>query len=195
MNAALELYNDEDFEIIEGVKFMSPAANLSHGGIITRLCMGIGGYCEEHNDCGRIFVDDIDVHLPDGNCFKPDFTVVLKENAKILNWKGNINGVPDMVVEVLSKSTMKKDLTIKKDVYERNGVKVYWIVNPFVKSVTVYLLRDGKYILDDEYIYFDDEEFAQLDDKEKAEVKFEVPVHLFEGLNLKLEYLFKWCSW
>jgi len=192
LNAALY---DEDYEIIEGVKIMSPAANLNHNGIIGRLYLALGNYCLDNNNCGYVFSDSIDVHLPDGNYFKPDFTVVLKENAKILNWKGNINGVPDMVVEVLSKSTMKKDLTIKKDVYERNGVKVYWIVNPFVKSVTVYLLRDGKYVLDDEYIYFDDEEFAQLDDREKAEVKFEVPVHLFEGLTVKLDYLFKWCAW
>ncbi len=191
-NLAIELY-DEDFEIIEGEKFMSPAANTGHNGIIMRLCMSIGGHCEENNDCGYIFSDSVDVHLPDGNIFRPDFTVVLKENEKILDWKGNINGVPDMVVEVLSKSTMKRDLTIKKDIYERNGVKVYWIVNPFVKSVTVYLLKDGKYFLDDEYIYFDDAEYSRLNDREKAEVKFEVPVHLFEGFNIKLAYIFKWC--
>ena len=192
MNAALKLY-DEDFEIIEGVKFMSPAANLRHNGIIIQLCMSIGGYCEDHDDCGYIFSDSIDVHLPDGSYFKPDFTVVKKENEKILDWRGNINGVPDMVVEVLSKSTLKRDLTVKKDVYERNGVKVYWIIDPWKKSVTVYLLRDGKYFLDDEYIYFDDAEFARLYYREKAEVKFEVPVHLFENFSIKLAYIFKWC--
>ena len=191
-NLAFELY-DEDFEMIGGEKFMSPAANLSHSKIISRLCMVIGNHCEENDDCGEIFTDNVDVHLPDGNWVKPDFTVVLKENEKILDWKGNINGVPDMVVEVLSKSTMKRDLTIKKDIYERNGVKVYWIVNPFVKSVTIYLLKDGKYFLDDEYIYFDDAEYSQLNDREKAEVKFEVPVHLFENFNIKLAYIFKWC--
>ena len=183
----------KDFEIIEGVKIMSPAANLGHSGIIMRLCMIIGSYCEENEDCGQFFADDIDVHLPDGNVFRPDFTVVLKENEHILNWKGDINGTPDMVVEVLSKSTKKRDMTVKKDVYEKNGVKEYWIVDPWAKSVSVYLLRDGKYFLDNEYIYFDETEFARLDDREKAEVKFEVPVHLFEGLSIKLAYLFKWC--
>ena len=54
---------------------------------------------------------------------------------------------------------------------------------------------DRNVTLDDEYIYFDDEEFAQLDDKEKAEVKFEVPVHLFENFSVKLAYIFKWCTW
>lgn len=192
LDAVYDLY-DESYEIIEGEKIMSPAANLSHSKIISRLCIAIGNYCEENGDCGEVFTDNIDVHLPDGNWFKPDFTVVLRKNEKILDWKGNINGVPDMVVEVLSKSTMKRDLTIKKDIYERNGVKIYWIVNPFVKSVTVYILNDGKYQLDDEYIYFDDKEFSGLEDREKSEVKFEVPVHLFENFNIKLAYIFKWC--
>lgn len=191
LNAALNFY-DESYEIIEGVKFMSPAANLGHSGIIMRLCLLIGNYCED-NDCGYVFSDDVDVHLPDGNYFKPDFTVVKKENEKILDWKGNINGVPDMVVEVLSKSTRKRDLTIKKDIYERNGVGVYWIIDPWIKSVTVYNLRDGKYELDDEYIYFDEKEFGRLEEYEKAEVKFEVPITIFDGLTMKLAYLFKWC--
>ena len=190
MNAALY---DESYEIIEGVKFMSPAANLGHNGIIMRLSIFIGSYCESHDDCGFVFSDSIDVHLLDGNVFRPDFTVVTKENEKIIDWKGNINGVPDMVVEVLSKSTRKRDLTIKKDIYEKNGVKVYWIVDPFIKSVTIYNLRDGKYDFDDEYIYFDDKEFSQLEEYEKAEVKFEVPVTIFGDLKIKLAYIFKWC--
>lgn len=193
LNAALDFY-DENFEIIEGEKIMSPAANLGHSKIIMRLGNFIDSYCEENNDCGFVFVDNVDVHFPDGNFFKPDLTVVLRENEKILDWKGDINGVPDMVAEVLSKSTLKRDLTVKKNVYEKNGVKIYWIIDPWKKSVSVYLLRDGKYFLDDEYIFFDDEEFARLNDSEKAEVKFEVPVHLFEGLNVKLSYIFKWCQ-
>ena len=194
LNAAFDFY-DESYEIIEGVKFMSPAANLGHNGIIGRLYLLIGNYCED-NDCGYVFSDNIDLHLPDGNYFKPDFTVVKKENEKILDWKGNINGVPDMVVEVLSKSTKNRDLTIKKDIYERNGVGVYWIVDPWIKGVTVYNLRDGKYELDDEYIYFDDKEYSRLEDYEKAEVKFEVPITIFgDDLTIKLAYLFKWCPW
>ncbi len=192
MNTAVKLY-DEDFEIIEGKKIMSPAANMSHHGIIMRLVLGIGGYCEEHDDCGYVFADSIDLHLPDGNLFKPDFTLVLKENENIIDWKGSINGVPDMVAEVLSKSTKKNDLTVKKNIYERNGVKVYWIIDPWAKSVSVYLLRDGKYFLEDEYIYFDEKDLSLLRDREKAEVKFEVPIHLFENFRIKLAYLFKWC--
>ncbi len=194
LNSAVRPY-DEDYEIIEGEKIMSPAANLSHSKIILRIAFAVERYCEENNLEAQIFTDNVDVHLPDGNYFKPDLTVVLKENESILDWKGDINGVPDMVVEVLSKSTRKRDLTIKKDVYERNGVKIYWIVDPFSKTISIYLLKDGKYFLEDEYTYFDETEFNRLEDYEKAEVKFEVPVHLFEGLKIKLAYVFKWCPW
>ena len=73
-----------------------------------------------------------------------------------------------MVVEIISKSTKNRDYTIKKDTYEKFGVKEYWIVDPYMKSISVYLLRDGKYELDDEYIYFNDKEFELLDEEEKA---------------------------
>lgn len=192
LNAAFDFY-DESYETIEGEKIMSPATNTSHNGIIGRIYISVLIYCESNEDCGHAFTDSIDVHLPDGNIFRPDLTVITRENEKIIDWKGNVNGTPDMVVEVLSRFTKKRDLTIKKDIYERNGVKVYWIVDPFVKSVTVFNLQDGKFQLDDEYIYFDDAEFAELNDREKSEVKFEVPVTIFEGLKIKLAYIFKWC--
>ena len=127
-----------------------------------------------------VFVDDVDVYLPEGPLFKPDLIVVLEENSAIIDWNKGIYGAPDMLVEVLSRSTKKRDLTIKKDIYERNGVREYWIIDPWIKSVAVYLLRDGKYFLDDEYILFDDNELELLTDEEKADVKHEVPIYIFK---------------
>ena len=109
---------------------MSAMAYLTHSGIIAHLFNKIFNYVVA-NKCGYVFPDNVDVHLPDGNLFRPDLTVVTAENKKILNWKGAIRGVPDMVVEVLSRSTKNNDLTIKKDIYEANGVKEYWIVKAF----------------------------------------------------------------
>lgn len=118
--------------------------------------------------------------------------VVLKSNEKILASRKAIYGAPDMVVEVLSKSTRRNDLTIKKDTYEAQGVREYWIIDPYMKAISVYLLRDGKYYLDNEYILFDNEEFEQLTDEEKAEVKHEVPVSILEGLKIPIEFVFSW---
>jgi Uma2 family endonuclease len=192
---ATEIINDrlfyQSYEIIAGEKFMSPAPNLDHSDIIFKLAYTIGGYLIEHKS-GYVYTDNADVHFSDGSLYKPDLCVVLKSNEKILAGRKAIYGAPDMVVEVLSYSTRKKDLTIKKDTYEAQGVREYWIVDPRAKSVSVYLLQDGKYFLDDTYILLDEEDLKLLDDEEKADVKHEVPVSILEGLNIPLEFIFSW---
>ena len=187
LNEALK----RDYEIIGGEKIMAAMAILTHSGIITNLLNKIFSYVVA-NKCGYVFPDNVDVHFPDGNLFRPDLTVITAENKKILNWKGAIRGVPDMVVEVLSRSTKNNDLTIKKDIYESNGVKEYWIVDPWVKSVTVYILRDGKFVFDNEYFKYDADEWATLDDDEKAAYKSEIKVSIFEDLYVKIDDIFSW---
>ncbi len=192
---ATEIINERllypSYEIIGGKKIMAPAANPTHGSIIGRLYMFIGNYLDANN-AGYVFVDDVDVYLPNGPLFKPDLIVVLEENADIIDWHKGIFGAPDMLVEVLSKSTRKKDLTIKKDIYEAQGVREYWIIDPYMKAISVYLLREGKYFLDDEYILFDEQELELLTEEEKADVKNEVPVSILGGLKVPLKYIFKW---
>ena len=179
------------YEIIGGEKFMSPAVNLDHSGIIMRLGMIIGTHLS-NDKSGYVYTDNVDVHFSDGSLYKPDLSVVLKSNEKILAGRKAIYGAPDMVVEVLSYSTRRKDLTVKKDTYEAQGVREYWIVDPQAKSVMVYLLRDGKYFLDDVYILFDENGLAMLDDDERAELKTEVPVSILDGLNIPLDFIFSW---
>ncbi|MBR4904922.1 MAG: Uma2 family endonuclease [Selenomonadaceae bacterium] len=192
---ANEILNDklfyQSYEIIGGEKIMSPAANLDHSGIIMRLGMIIGTHLS-NTKSGYVYPDNVDVHFSDGSLYKPDLVIVLKSNEKILAGRKNIYGAPDMVVEVLSYSTRKKDLTVKKDTYEAQGVREYWIIDPRAKSVSVYLLRDGKYFLDDTYILLNEEDLKLLDDEEKADVKYEVPVSILEGLSIPLEFIFSW---
>ena len=183
------------YEIIGGEKFMSPAPNLDHSGIIMRLGMIIGTHLS-NNKSGYVYTDNVDIHFSDGTLFKPDLCVVLKSNEKILAGRKAIFGAPDMVVEVLSNSTRKKDLTIKKDIYEAQGVREYWIIDPRAKSVSVYLLRDGKYFLDDEYILFDEEDIKEAEwlrsKGEEVEIKTEIPVKILEGLTIPIEFVFSW---
>lgn len=192
---ATEILNERllypSYEIIGGEKIMAPAANTIHNALGGRLYMFIGTYLDA-KELGYCFTDSVDIHFPDGSLFKPDFSIVLKENKQIINWSGDIYGVPDMVVEVLSYSTRRKDLTIKKDIYEANGVREYWIIDPWAKVIDVYLLRDGKYFLNDEYMLPDKEALKSMTDAEKAEIKTEVPVSILEGLTIRLDYIFKW---
>ena len=178
-------------EYIEGEVFMAPAAPLYHSNFIAELLTTIKNYLRRNKN-GYAFPDDVDVHLPDGNIFKPDLVVVTKENAGILKQGKAILGVPDMVVEVLSRSTRKRDLTVKKDAYEKNGVKEYWIVDPYMKAVDVYLLHDGKYKLEESYVKYSDYDFENLSDEEKSAVKKEIKVSIFGDLFVELDDIFSW---
>jgi len=192
---ATEIINERElypsYEIIGGEKIMSPAPTLDHSNIIFKLSYTIGGYLMEHKS-GYVFTDNVDVHFSDGSLYKPDLCVVLKSNEKILAGRKAIYGAPDMVVEVLSRSTKKKDLTVKKDTYEAQGVREYWIIDPYMEVVSVYLLRDGKYFLNDEYIRFDDKDLESMTDEEKAAIKHEVPVSIVDGLTIPLDFVFSW---
>ena len=184
---------NRDYEIINGKKFMSPTPNIKHGSIISNLAWILGGYIRK-NKLGFFFTDNMDVHLPDGNFFRPDFTVVCAENADIVtkNIGGTIHGVPDMVVEVFSKTTRNRDVGIKKDAYESNGVREYWTIDPWSNTIFTYILRDGKFELGGEYIHYTPTEFELLFEEEKAEVKFEVPVEIFPDFKIKLSDIFDW---
>ena len=181
----------DSYEVIGGEKFMSPSANPRHNSTLLKLAVIISHYAIEHK-CAYVFTDSMDVHLPDGNLFKPDLSVVKIENASIINWHKAIYGAPDMVAEVLSRFTRKRDVTVKKDIYESNGVKEYWVIDPFVKAVDVYTLLDGKFYFNDSYVKFTPDEFEDLNDAEKAAYKSEIKVGIFEDLFIKVDDIFSW---
>ena len=185
LNEALNL----DYEIIGGEKFMAAAANPMHALILFKISKLIDNYMDDH-DGGFVFTDTIDVHFQNGDIFMPDVTVITSKNTDIIIWDGAIYGVPDMVVEVLSPSTRKKDLTIKKDIYEENGVNEYWIVDPLARTVDVYILRDGKFYFDESYHKYSEDELKKLTDKEKSEIKTEIKISIFDDLYIKIDNIF-----
>ena len=178
------------YEIIGGKKFFLPSMCLAHASAVRLIMMAIGNHLIAHTS-GYPFMNT-DVRFDDENIFVPKFAVVLKENEKILAQRDMIRGAPDMVVEVLSHSTRKRDLTIKKDTYEAQGVREYWIIDPRAKSVMVYLLEDGKYFLDEVYTLMNEADLNLLDEDEKADVKYKVPVSILEGLEIPIEFIFSW---
>ena len=181
------------YEIIGGKKIMAPAAPLFYSNAILEMAVEFKNYFRKYKN-GYVFTDNVDVYFPDGSVYKPDLVVVSEENKDIMSSNKGVYGTPDLVVEVLSRSTRKNDLTVKKDTYEKFGVKEYWIVNPFMKSIDVYILRDGKFELDmNEYIYCDDEdELKNLTAEERAAVKFEISPSIFPEITMKLSDIFSW---
>ena len=133
------------------------------------------------------FSDGLLVHLTDDNKFVPDMMVVC-DRSKIKS--DGVHGAPDLVVEVLSPSTAKDDRTRKKEVYEACGVPEYWLVSPTDKSIEVYLLESGKYILHDVYTVRPDWVLAQMTDEERSAVVTEFKCHLYDDLLIRLDDIF-----
>ena len=183
----------DDYEIIEGVKFMSPSPDMGHGNIIANLIATIGVYVKL-NRLGICFADNLDVHFPDGNLFRPDFVFVSATQDRLFLDKRNmtLHGVPDMVAEIFSRSTMNRDTTVKKDIYERNGVREYWTIDPWRETVEIYLLNDGKYVFVGRYENYSEDELSRLTDEERATVELEVPVAILDGFKVKIKNIFGW---
>lgn len=114
-----------------------------------------------------------DVYLAEEDRFIPDVMIIC--DRSIIKQDG-IHGVPDLVVEILSPRSVKYDRGHKKDIYEKCGVKEYWIVDPKLKSVEVYFLKEGKFVLDKIYEYIS----SQGDNPIKVSVCDNVIVSLAE---------------
>ena len=182
-----------DYEIIEGEKIMAASPYWEHVNVTANLVTIINGYARI-NKLGIAVADNFDVHFPDGSLFRPDFIFVSAEKVKTLFAKKNttLHGVPDMVAEIFSKSTMKRDVGIKKDVYERNGVREYWIIDPWRETIDAYLLRDGKYELGGHYENWSDDELLQISEDERAKIEMEIPVDVLDGFKVKIRNIFGW---
>jgi len=111
---------------------MSPAPSIFHQKISKRIFQIL--YKNIENDQkGEVFYSPVDVYLDEENVFQPDLVVVLKDSKAKIEEKGII-GAPDVVIEVLSPSSAYHDLIEKKEVYQKYGVKEYWIVDPKRKT-------------------------------------------------------------
>lgn len=80
------------------------------------------------------------------NVLEPDVLLVLNESKKIITEK-NIKGVPDLVVEIISPTSAYRDKVVKKKLYEKFGVKEYWLVDPQSQTIEVYSLKGQKFTL------------------------------------------------
>jgi len=146
----LQWNDNERWELIGGVAYnMSPAPSRKHQEISQNLSRKIGNYLEGKS-C-KVYAAPFDVRLPlgdeedkrTGNVVQPDIVVVC-DSAK-LDDRG-CTGAPDLIIEILSPSTAKKDMVVKLHLYEKAGVKEYWLVHPTDHTVTVFMLgNDGRY--------------------------------------------------
>jgi Uma2 family endonuclease len=139
-------------ELINGTIYMSPSPISNHQIILNDINVELVLFLRSQKQ-GKVLIAPLDVYLDESeNAVQPDIIVLLNDNVKIIKKKGHIHGVPDLLVEVLSKGNNKHDLITKKDLYEKFGVKEYWVVDPETKLAIIFSLSEGKYTLIDEKI-------------------------------------------
>ncbi|MFN7813048.1 MAG: Uma2 family endonuclease [Planctomycetia bacterium] len=133
-------------EIIDGDHYMTPAPSTAHQTVSKRLQHQL--YTQiELAGLGLVFNAPVDVQLTDHDIVQPDLVVVLAARTRMIT-PTKINGVPDLIVEILSPSTAANDTSLKKQLYARTGVGEYWIADPDNQRLEQYRLVDGGYRLE-----------------------------------------------
>jgi Uma2 family endonuclease len=134
-------YDGNRYEIVDGtLEMMTPAPSFKHQKIVTRMASAMDVPCRVE---GVFIVSPFDVVFSENNVRQPDFIFIRIENLNIITDR-SVEGVPDLVGEILSQCTAKNDRKSKFETYQRFGVKEYWIVDPELELLEQFVLVDGK---------------------------------------------------
>jgi len=174
--------DDKSRELIHGfIRMMSPAPRLRHAEVSSNITWHLQSVVRKNKGKCKVFSAPFDVRFPkQGETADNKIDTVVQPDICVICDLSKIDergccGAPDMIVEILSPSTLKKDVTEKFALYEESGVKEYWIVHPKDKAVTVFLLQeDGKYNAGTLY-----------------ELEGKVPVHAFDNYRIDLDDIFE----
>ena len=162
-------------EIIDGVHFVTPTPIVRHQRIVGRLFHAMADYLDVYPDIGEAFGVPLDTVFTPWDVVEPDLVFVAADQRSILT-EPNIQGAPALVVEVLSPGTKKRDLGVKKDLFDRGGVREYWIVDPKANTVTIHRRAE-------------DGSFPQIQSLPEDAPAITTP--LLPGFNLSIEKLFR----
>jgi Uma2 family endonuclease len=123
-------------EIIDGDHYVTPAPKTKHQRISANLTVALVSFVKRRR-MGLVLAAPSDVILSDENVVQPDLLFVSAARASIVT-EDNIHGAPDLVVEIISETTRKKDEVTKRKLYERFGVQEYWVVDPELETVKIF---------------------------------------------------------
>lgn len=167
----LKTSDDTRYELIEGVLLMTPSPTPKHQSVSRELEFELLRFVRANN-LGEIFDAPCDVYFDNSNVVQPDILFISKDRLNIIGEK-NIQGAPDLVVEIISENTAHRDLVQKKNLYAKFGVKEFWIVYPTEELIEVYTLKDNNFILCNTYY--------------KGDI---LKSPYFKGLNIELKKIF-----
>jgi Uma2 family endonuclease len=126
-------------ELIDGAHYVTPAPVTVHQRLLGALYVALHQYLENH-PIGEVFLSPIDVVLSDHDVVEPDLLLVLDDQSDLVTEK-HLVGAPALVIEILSPTTRARDRGIKRRLFERTGVREYWLVDPRDAAIDVYRAR------------------------------------------------------
>jgi Uma2 family endonuclease len=133
------------YELIDGEFFVTPSPNILHQRVTRELGVRLANYLQR-SGAGEVLFAPTGVRLDDASVLEPDLLVVLREHAAIVGTQV-IEGPPDLVVEVLSPGTARRDIGLKREKYRSRRIREYWIVDPVNGNVEVLVLEDEADVL------------------------------------------------
>ncbi|SHE39104.1 Uma2 family endonuclease [Desulforamulus putei] len=139
----MKLDDGQRYELIGGNLIMVPSPSTNHQRITGKIYRLLSDFAEK-KQLGEVFDAPMDVVL-DNQVIQPDIFYISKDRSSIIG-ELNIQGAPDLVVEVLSPSTAAYDRKKKSRLYFKHGVKEYWLVDPDVKFVDVYVAGEKEWL-------------------------------------------------
>ncbi|OFV92894.1 MAG: hypothetical protein A3G76_10350 [Acidobacteria bacterium RIFCSPLOWO2_12_FULL_65_11] len=130
-------------EIIDGEHYVTPSPSTKHQRVSMNVTLALGNHVKRHAT-GEVFAAPFDVVFSSFDVVEPDLLYISRERREVLTNK-HVRGSPDLVVEILSPGTRKTDEVTKRKLYERFGVKEYWVVDPELDAIKVYRRDNGPF--------------------------------------------------
>lgn len=135
---------DTRYELIEGELIMAAAPSIAHQRVARDFGAVLWPFVRDNN-LGEVFYAPTDVYFSETNVLQPDLLFVSAARTRIIT-DANIQGAPDLVIEIASPSTKDEDRTRKQEIYERFGVPEYWWVHPIYQTVEPLRLENGRFM-------------------------------------------------
>jgi Uma2 family endonuclease len=126
---------DKRYQLLDGELILAPAPTTRHQRLLLRLYGAVNAFVKP-NQLGEVLLSPCDVVLSDHDVFEPDLLFVSNARSNIVT-RANLQGAPDLVVEILSPATAGYDRGYKQTMYSRHGVREYWLVDPDAATVEV----------------------------------------------------------
>jgi Uma2 family endonuclease len=139
------LDDEQRYEIIDGELLMVPGPELPHQDWLGDLYRRLDAHVRQRQ-LGKVYFAPVDVILDTENVIQPDLLFITRANLSILRTRG-VFGAPDLVMELISPSSVRRDRYVKRALYARFGVKEFWLVDPANRALEVWKLQNQQYEL------------------------------------------------